>query len=126
MQVTGIAKTLADAKAYLVNRLTKQVTVNGESKQLRIISDRDFFPLRERPPAIENVEDLMLQTATYQLEFWDRQHGLMSGEEISVELQSEGSREFASVLEGTVLAVDEHKVSVAGTERLVLKDTAER
>ena len=46
VQETNIAEALADAKAYLVNRLTKQVTVtvNGESKQLRMVGE-DFYPV---------------------------------------------------------------------------------
>ena len=45
-QVTDVAEAVADAKAYLVRRLTKQVivTVHGESKQLRIVNERDSFP----------------------------------------------------------------------------------
>ena len=127
VQVTDIARTLADAKIYLVNRLTRQVTatINGESKQHRIVSDRDFFPQGVWPPDIENVADFLPYTPTYELEFWDVGHGISPGGEISVELLSDGSHEFASVLEGTVTTVAEHKVSVAGMERLTLRDTVE-
>ena len=111
VRVTAIARSLADAKAYLVNRLTRQVTVtvNGESNQLRIVTERDFFLL----PAM---------TPTYDLEFWNVEHGIKPGDEISVELPSEVNHEFASVLEGTVVTVDEHKVSVTGTDTLTLRD----
>ena len=127
-RVTAIAKNLADAKAYLVNRLTKQVTVtvNGESKQLRIVSERDFFPLPAWTPDFENSADLLPYTPTYDLEFWNVGHGIRSGDEISVELPSEGSHEFASVLEGRVITVAENKVSVTGMERLTLRDAVER
>ena len=45
-RVTKIAMAMADAKHYLVNRLTRQVrvTVDGKSKQLRVVSERDFLP----------------------------------------------------------------------------------
>ena len=101
VRVTAIARSLADAKAYLVNRLTKQVTVtvNGESNQLRIVTERDLFPLLARTP-------------NYNLEFWNVDHGIKPGDEISVELPSEGSHEFAYVLEGTVVTVTYQKVSV--------------
>ncbi len=114
VRVAATAWTLADAKAYLVNRLTRQVnvTVNGESTQLRIVTERDFFLL----PAM---------TPTYDLEFWNVEHGIKPGDEISVELPSEVNHEFASVLEGTVVTVDEHKVSVTGTDTLTLRDVVE-
>ena len=58
--ITAIAKASADAKTYLVNRLTKQVTVtvNGEQRQLRIVRDRDFFPLPERTAEITLHSDI--------------------------------------------------------------------
>ena len=69
---TNIAEALADAKAYLVNRLTERVTVtvNGESKQLRMVGE-DFYPEHDwtsEPPF------------TYDIEFWDENHGLLPGE----------------------------------------------
>ena len=71
VQVTDIAESVADAKDYLVNRLTGQVTVTikGESRQLRIVSEKDFFPLPVWTPGIDNPADLMPQTQTYELEF---------------------------------------------------------
>ncbi len=77
MQVTDIAESVADAKDYLVNRLTGQVTVTikGESRQLRIVSEKDFFPLPVWTQGIDNPADLMPQTQTYELEFWDADHG---------------------------------------------------
>ena len=118
--VSDIAESLADAKAYLVNRLTRQViaTINGESKQLRIITERDFFPPAVWSPEIESSADLLPYTRTYELEFWDVGHGISQGDEISVELTSNTSHEFVSILEGIVKTVAEHKVSIAGTERV--------
>ena len=108
VRVAATAWTLADAKAYLVNRLTKQVTVtvNGESNQLRIVSEKDFFAL-------------LAWTPNYDLEFWNDGHGIKPGDEISVEFPSEGIQNFGCVLEGTVVTVAEHKVSVNGTGTLL-------
>ena len=103
-QVTDIARSMADAKHYLVNRLTRQVTatVNRESKQLRIVSEQDFF-VPHNPSWTE-------------VEFWDTNHGLCPGEEVSIELQSDADQSLVSVLEGTVTKVEEQKVSVTGTD----------
>ena len=114
---TEIANALADAKAYLVNRLTKQVTVtvNGESKQLRMVGE-DFYPVLDwisEPPF------------TYDIEFWDENHGLLTGEEVSIELQWKANHMSVSVLEGTVTAVEEQKVSIKGTNLLTLKRTVD-
>ena len=89
VQVTEIARALTDAKAYLVNHLTKQVrvTVNGESKQLRMVGKRDF-----RPKAVwiaETGTPIDIGLTTCELELWDANHGLHNGEEVSMELQVE-------------------------------------
>ena len=109
IQASDIAEAIADAKHYLVNRLTRQVTVNvnGKLKQLRIVSQRDFFP---------RTQDAECSAETYELEFWNGEHALQPGEVISIELRPKGSRGYASVLEGTVITVAEQKVSIAGTE----------
>ena len=53
VRVTEIATALKDAKAYLVNRLTRPVvvTVNGESRQVRMVSERNS--LSEQKVTIE-------------------------------------------------------------------------
>ncbi len=127
VQISDIARTLTDAKAFLVNRLTRQVTttIDGESRQLRIVTEKDSFPLAARYIGVESAADFLSVTPTYELEFWDDGHGISPRDEISVELPSDGSHGFASVLDGTVIAVVEHKVSIAGTERLTLRDAVE-
>ncbi len=126
-QVSDIASTLADAKNYLVNRLTRQVnaTVNGESSQLRMVTDRDFFPLAVWNPNMVNLADLSTLAQTYELEFWSAGHGIDPGDAITLELPSDTSREFVSILEGTIKKVAGHKVSVVGREILTSKDTGE-
>ena len=117
VQVAEIAKSMADAKHYLVNRLTRQVTatINRESKQLRIVSEHDFF-LPHNPSWTLGVED-----SVYEVELWDANHGLRPSDEVSMELQSETMPESVSVLEGKVTAVEKQSVSVTGTDCLYLK-----
>ena len=111
-----IARSLADAKHYLVNHLTKPVTVTveGESKQLRIVSESDSF----NAPAvwIANLSEPLPDTSTFELEFWDAGHGLCPGDEVSIELSRERNPQSVSVLEGIVTTVAEQKVSIDGTE----------
>ena len=127
VQVSDVAKTLGDAKNYLVNRLTRQVTatINGESKQLRMITERDIFPLAVWNTNIENSADLSTYAPTYELEFWNVDHGISPEDEISVELPSDTSCKIVSILEGTVETVAEQKVSVVGTERTTSRDAVE-
>ena len=110
VQASDIAEAMADAKHYLVNRLTRQVTVNvnGKLKQLRIVSQRDFFP---RPVWTQDTE---CSAETYELEFWNSEHALQPGEAISIELRPKRGPGYASVLEGTVITVAEQKVSLLG------------
>ena len=113
VRVTETARALRDAKAYLVNRLTRQVAVNanGQSKQLRTISNMDFFlPSRAWNAGTDLAFD------TYDVEFWDANHGLDTGEEVSMELQSDTYPKLVSVLRGTVTAVAGQKVSIKGAE----------
>ena len=118
VRVARAARALRDAKAYLVNGLTKQVTVtvNGESRQLRMVGSRDFFP--EAAWTSDTGTSIDMRVATYQLELWDADHGLLPGEEVSMELQSAVGDEFVSVLNGTVTAVTEQGVSISGTDIL--------
>ena len=112
--VTDIAETSADAKTYLVNRLTKQVTVtvNGEQRQLRIVRDRDSFPLPERTSEITLPQ-------TYKLEFWNANHGLRPGEQISADIESESNS--VSTLEGVVKRVEQQFVWIEGMDVIRLK-----
>ena len=60
-QVTDIAESAADARHYLVNRLTKQVTVTveGKPRQMRIVSEHDFFLPRD-PGWTSDIERLIV------------------------------------------------------------------
>ena len=106
------AWSVADAKHYLVNGLTRQVTVtvSGEPKQLRIVTGQDSFHPSD-PSWTPDIED-----PAYEVEFWDANHGLRPGDEVLMELQSEAVQRLVSVLKGTVTAVAEQKVSVTGTD----------
>ena len=104
--VPRTVKALADAKAFLVNRLTKQVTVtaNEETKQLHVAG---HFPVPLSTDAVD-------YTQIYDLDFWDANHGLGLGELILVKLQLEGSNSLVFALEGTVIKVSGQEVWIKG------------
>ena len=106
------AEALADAKSYVVNGLTKSVTVtvNGEPNRLRIVNSEDFIPPALQPPHI--------------LEFWDGEHGLQPGDEVRVELQSTEFPKAVSILQGKIVEIATQKVSVAGSSFADIKRTA--
>ena len=103
VQISDIAESAADAKHYLVNRLTRQVTVTveGEPRQMRIVSERDSFLPRD-------------SGRKYEVEFWDADHGLYPGERVSIELLQEEYPGSVHILEGTVTGIEEHRVSITG------------
>ena len=111
------AKTDVVASRYLVNRLTREVTVtvNRQSKQLRIVGQRWFLPDSKWNSDAEHAG------MRYELDFWDATHGLLCGEEVSVELQLEGSDRHVEVLEGKVVEVADNRVSISGMSVLHMK-----
>ena len=111
------AWSMADAKHYLVNGLTRQVTatVDGESRQLRVVTGQDSF----HPSSTSWTSGI--EDSAFDLEFWDSNHGLRPGDEVSLELQPEADQRLVSILEGTVTTVVEQKVSVSGTAFIDVK-----
>ena len=130
VSVSDIAKSVADAKNYLVNRLTEQVTVtiNGESRQLRVTGTEGFAPFPTSMRTIEtgDSENPNPSTPTYGLEFWNSEHGLRRGDEISVSLLSQRANGFGYAIKGIVLMVSEEKVSIAGMLTLPPREAVER
>ena len=118
VRIAGIAWAQADAKHYLVNRLTKQikVIVDGEHRALRLVGDRGSFSRPARITVGKNAINSSQRSAVYKLEFWDGAHGLNLCDSIVAELQSEPSDRAVSVLEGVVTSVQEQKVSVTGND----------
>ena len=103
VQITDIAESAADARHYLVDRLTKQVTVivRGNPREMCIVSVHDFF--------------IPHHGWTYEVEFWDANHGLHPGEQTSIELLPREYEGSVHILEGTVTGIEEQRVSITGT-----------
>lgn len=110
VQIVDIARSVRDAKHYLVNRLTRRVsvTVDETTKPMRIVSNRDF--ILHKLTSGKDVPD----SFTYDLAFWDDRHGLSLGDRVLVQLQVERDGGFTYVLEGKIMEVEKQKVSVTG------------
>ena len=63
----------------------------------------------------------MPEALTYDLEFWNDNHGLQPGDEVSVGLQSERRDDLTYILEGEVAEVENQTVSVTGVSLPTLK-----
>ena len=132
MRVTEISEALGDAKDYLVNRLTRLVTVtsNGKSEQMRIVNQGDYFMASVHTQYLEGSEEITFMPTTYELEFWGANHGFVVGAEILMELTVESERlecgqRIASLLEGKVIAIAGNKVSISGRDTIGLLETPE-
>ena len=122
VQIGAIAWVQADAKHYLVNRLTKQVsiTVNAESRELRIVGEWNLFP-GARLSLEGDTAGLSNFSQTYELEFWNSQHGLRLGDEVKVEAPWKQYDRAVLILEGVVTSVSEQMVSITGADSLDVK-----
>lgn len=123
VRVTEFAENIADAKHYLVNRLTRLVivTVSGGSRQLRIVSSSDDFDYR--PQSMIDTQGNAASSSSpwiYDIVFWDYCHGLHIGDEVSIMLQPNEEGVWAEVLKGTVTNVRRAEVTVAGFCQLVV------
>ena len=116
VQVTDVAEKLADAKHYLVNRLTHRVDVivNGETRPLRIVGEGRHLFLSVSDAEWTADCDQIDFKKEYELEFWDNTHGLVSGDQIVIKLRRHEFPGVIDILEGKVHSIDGHRVSIEG------------
>ena len=107
----AIVQSLADAKSYVVNSLTRmlRVHVNNEIRDSRIVTRFDFFISRFTRDW-DNI--LVGKRPDYEFEFWDDEHGLVVGDEVKARMEPNTQ----SAIEGLVIEVKGCKVVVEGTE----------
>lgn len=127
VQITDIAEALADAKHYLVSRLTRVAScvVNGERREMRLcIYDRFGF-WSTSSAHVWNSTDSETDAATYDVEFWDACHGVKRGDRVSIGISWNEDDASASVLYGIVGDVENQKVSIIGSDVWILKRSLE-
>lgn len=133
VRVQAAAKTQTDARAWLANLLTHPVAVavGGIRREQRLVGEANRLLPQSgvwlSHAAWLSGEDVPTKSHTWELEFWDENHGLELGDEVVVEFREAPSKLLMRVLKGTVLAVDRWKVSVSGNCYLdvVAEKTAE-
>ena len=132
-RVQETAESQTDARARLADLLTHPVAVavGGNRREQRLVGEANrLLPQTGvwlSRAAWLSGEDVPTKSHTWELEFWDENHGLEVGDEVVVEFREAPSKLLMRVLKGTVLAVDRWKVSVSGNCYLdvVAEKTAE-
>ena len=116
VRVTEVAHDLADAKHYLVNRLTHQVevVVNGKPETLRIVGEERYLFSSPSDSSWSGDYDDEDQTNEYKLEFWDNRHRIVGGDQIVVKRRLRECPKKFYIVEGTVRSVDAQRVSIEG------------
>ena len=121
IKVAAKAETQTDARCYLAALLTRpvQVTVGGQTETRRVVNrGHDFFHSTG-----DLSMDAPLLDQSYEVTFWDKEHGLVVGDDLRIELRgtSEPANSLVQILEGHVMAVEGHEVSVSGFDMFDIK-----
>ena len=112
-----IANTQTDARCYLANTMTKiaQVTVDGQERPLRLIGDeRNTFRWARGNTGAQDEQRANLLTQTHRVVFWDDNHGVERGEKVRIKVRRRNQHALTYTLEGEVLEVEGHEISVSG------------
>ncbi len=118
VRVSAIASSQIDARCYLATFLTQPVNVavdGSEPRDLRLVCEGDIPFLLDASRQMNEAGGDAL--ATFDLDFWDENHGMQVGHTILVE-SSPTRWQAMRVLEGDVTAVDRQQVSVMGIESI--------
>ena len=104
------AKTMTDAKCYLAATIsrTAQVTVNGSQKKLRIVGDNRELHIWNREQSDQS------KASTKTIMFWDKNHGILEGQMISMESRRIDTEHVADKIEGEVLKVQGSAITILG------------
>lgn len=110
--VQATAETQTDARAWLADLLMHPVVVavGGNRRELRLVGEVRRLLLK--PSGWLSRDYVPPESYTWNLEFWDENHGLESGDEVVVEFRENPSNPIIRVVRGTVLSVDRWKVAV--------------
>ena len=121
--IAAIAKSQTDAKCFLAQLQTRPawVTVNGDERTLRIAGEEhNIFNRNYNRDAWQNDETEVPRRHTYEVDFWDTEHGLAKGDSVKLVVPSRQCKETTDILEGTVTQVVAQKVSISGIDSIAL------
>ena len=124
-RVTDVAEDLEDAKNYLVSLLTRKanVVVNGLERQLLTVGDPNSPGSAKWTSSMEDAMAELSTPEEFEIEFWDCQHGLHTGQDIVIEILSNENPTIAWRYEGSVTKVDGQIIALESTE--VLREIGE-
>ena len=107
-----------DAVAYLSTLLSKPAlaTVNGDERLLRVIQ-RSYTAFPARQDGTENDGDTDLDSRTHEVTFWQSDHGIKPGDDVSIDVlenENHDSPQLRDVVRGRVLEVTGSSILVSG------------
>ena len=114
------AANKTDAISYLSTLLSKPAlaTVNGEEHHLRVMQQSyTAFPVRQDRASPENDGDTDLDSRTHEVTFWQLDHGIQPGDNVSIDVLenvNHDSPQLRDVLRGKVLEVTGCSILVSG------------
>ena len=114
------AASKTDAIAYLSTLLSKPAlaTVNGDEHHLRVIQQSyTAFPAHQDQTTPEKDGDTDLGSKMHEVTFWQADHGIKPGDDVSIEVlenENHDSAQTLDILRGKVLEVAGSKVLVSG------------
>ena len=104
-------KSFKDGQNWIVSQSCKQVTVvaGQQTKQRYIRSDRPYLP---DPNNLDTTE--LDKAQELELSFWDTDHELLPGQQVTITLASGDESKAGETLEGVVTKVEQQKVWIMG------------
>ena len=118
---SAIAETHTDALCYLADMLTRttRVIINGDERNLRIVGEERYLFRKGHYRSADRHRDVtQTQQATYQVEFWDDQHGITDNDSVKLEVPSRKLEGAVDILQGTVTGVAAQTISISGFESI--------
>ena len=110
----NIAENQTDARCFMANLLTSsaRATVNGKEKSLRVVGAKSDPFCRFPGPLPEwDEETNSYQWSTYEIEFWNKEHGILEEDNVKLEVPN---NDIVYVLKGKVTQISDQKVSIFG------------
>lgn len=107
-------KSFEDGQNWIVSQFCKQVTVvtDQQASQQYIRSDGPYLP---DPNLVRNVDTTELDKAQeLELSFWDTDHELLPGRQVTITLAFGDESKAGENLEGVVTKVEQQKVWIMG------------
>ena len=118
VRVSAKAQSQTDARCCLATLMTKRATINTNSgeKEVRIVGEEfDIFGRDYNTDKMHSVT------------FWDENHGLQEGQEITIKTQiREPEGTAIQVLEGTITGIAGSEISISGVQTVRLETNSEQ